>query len=981
MSVAPVRENKGIDAGKGQLDAPAVYVLTHLDTMLDRGTVYATDAHFVPYIVHDQTGALAVQPRVNKGGLELMRERGCEVKLFVLVADVDNLGHAKWTSHEEALAAVDRVAKLVPTAAVYATSGGMRIVQPMTKALSPEEYESAHACWLAELLRRGIQADAACSDWTRHYRAPHVRRDGKAYVSPAVVRSCQEVAPPAGMAIARRARKASGKMVELAFVGDLPAELERAADRLAAVVAPLSMDLSWHALALKLSGLLCRKGVRAEYVPTMIGRILAGDLEMDDRLTVARDTCRRYMSRLPIDSDVSEFAGVGLVVEELFGGFSYEREDEPTESIEVVSAKMLETIRTASDGVTLIKAQCGLGKTHALRAIAKQRAEQAKKLGSKTAISVPTTKLAEQVQRDLEAAGVPCLRMFGPLSMPGPHKGKECKYATVGAALARGGLSVAAVLCRGCDQRDTCRAKDGIDGPADARVAVGPHALVAELAEHAGKTGLLGVDEPPPLLTVETLTVDDVRRALGELHFFESTYAACMAPILDGVRRWIERGLDVESGSILRGLTVIDPALEEAAFETTGCATALEWAEASMGTRKGDAPPVKDDARTQLRLDIRSARSAGDAAYVLSLIRRAVLSHEDVSASVEDLPGKDGAIRKLVLVASEKRMQRALRREGATVVVAADADVSKSLVARTVGYDPPMAAFRAAEVPVQRTLIRTAGANRKGWIGSDGLQSGSILRAIRSLVDWFLEGEIFRTCAVVTYLSIETEIREQKTEFALAAGQEFSRLRHGVALGHYGALRGLDEWKDLDALGTLGDPIPNIGVLERQAAWVRRGRVAVLPPDDWARRHAAAELEQAHGRLRTVHRGRPCRQAHVGTVLPAGWGSRVRIVEAHDGRPRGVEVEQIAEVIKFLGGASLVSRQLGVSRSTVNRWISKESRPPTEAVKAMMALVSASGESLAQGVPERAIKGTLNSPYWDTPCQDEDSSLLLEGVS
>ncbi len=972
--MAPTKTNKGIDAAKGQLEAPSVYVLTHIDTLLDRKTVFDSDAHFVAYVVHDDKGPLPKQPRINKEGLALIRERGLIVKLSVLVADVDNLDHKRWLAHTEAIAAVDRVAKLVPTAAVYATAGGMRIVQPITRALSPEEFEPAVAAWLAELLRRGIQADTGCLDWTRHYRAPHVRRDGKAYTSPAVIRSCQEIPPPVGLGIARRRRLATGRLVDLNFLADLPPELERASDRLFEVVAPLSMDLSWHALALKLSGLLCRKGVRAEYVPSMIACVLRGDSEMTDRLTVARDTCRRYMSRLPIDSDVSEFEGVGRTVDELFGGVSYETAMTATEPVEVVSAKLQETIRTATDGVTLVKAQCGLGKTYALRVIAKQRAEQVKKLGSKTAISVPTTKLAEQVQRDLAAAGVPCMRVFGPLSMPGPHKGKECKYSTAGAALARGGLSVATVLCRGCDHRESCKARDGVDGPLDAKVAVGPHALVAELAEHAGKTGLLGVDEPPPLLTIETLTLDDVRRARQELRWFDANYGACMAPILDGVERWIERGTDLESGSILRGLTAIDPQLESDAFELTGAITAVEWAEAAMGIRRGDAPPIRESVRAELRLDHRSARAAGDAAFVLSLIRRAVLSHEDVSVSVEDLPAKGGeTMRKLVLVTAEKRMQRALRREGATVVVAADADVSRSLVARTIGYDPPMAVFRAAEVPVQRTLIRTPGANRKGWLG-DELQAAPILRSIRALVDWFLEGSTILPLAVVTYQAIELELREQKTAFAKAAAEEFSRCPKGIVLGHYGALRGLDEWKELEALGTLGDPIPNIGVLERQAAWVRRGTVAIAPPEDWARQHAAAELEQAHGRLRTVHRKYPARQAHVGTIVPAGWGDRVRVVEAADGRPRGVEVEQIGELIKHLGGATLVAKQLGMARSSVNRWVSKEARPPTEVVRALFELAAASGLSWPEVSRKGLLENTLNSPFRDTCGTEADDA-------
>ncbi|WP_437498241.1 hypothetical protein [Sorangium sp. So ce1099] len=72
----------------------------------------------------------------------------------------------------------------------------------------------------------------------------------------------------------------------------------------------------------------------------------------------------------------------------------------------------------------------------------------------------------------------------------------------------------------------------------------------------------------------------------------------------------------------------------------------------------------------------------------------------------------------------------------------------------------------------------------------------------------------------------------------------------------------------------------------RGAEQRRDARYIGLP--DWERRYealCAAELEQAHGRLRTVHRTRPARMLHVGNVVPGGWRD-AEVREPVGGRPK-----------------------------------------------------------------------------------------------
>jgi hypothetical protein len=113
-------------------------------------------------------------------------------------------------------------------------------------------------------------------------------------------------------------------------------------------------------------------------------------------------------------------------------------------------------------------------------------------------------------------------------------------------------------------------------------------------------------------------------------------------------------------------------------------------------------------------------------------------------------------------------------------------------------------------------------------------------------------------------------------------------IRDIIIVGHYGALRGLNHMAAVDALVTLGDPWPNLGVARDEAFFLGLG-------DAWESRYEAkarAELEQAHGRLRAVRRTRPGRALHVGALLPSGsaWASNVEVrqIPQGDRRPAGI---------------------------------------------------------------------------------------------
>jgi hypothetical protein len=83
-------------------------------------------------------------------------------------------------------------------------------------------------------------------------------------------------------------------------------------------------------------------------------------------------------------------------------------------------------------------------------------------------------------------------------------------------------------------------------------------------------------------------------------------------------------------------------------------------------------------------------------------------------------------------------------------------------------------------------------------------------------------------------------------------------------LGHFGAQRGLDRWKECELLVTLGDPHPNLGAVTAEALALG------IDPQAYADHQAGAELVQAWGRARAVHRQAPGVILHVGNLAPSG---------------------------------------------------------------------------------------------------------------
>lgn len=957
----------------------ADFAVTELRNALT--AAYSTDAHLVSYVVREHGAPLVRQPRIRKDGLPWMLAQGYRVTVDVLVADCDNPGHASWASPEVACSEAARVAELLGTAGVYVTAHGLRLVQPLDVALPVELTEPTMRGWLHELEGQALAPDWACVDWTRHMRLPHVRRDGRPYRPPAVLlEQMRPISPPAPIGLpekAPRPKKARGVPVST-FTDRAPV----AYDELVATLVPAvrAVEAEWHTLFLSLAGALCARRIPPEHVPALCAEISrnAGDTRTDDRATAARTTVERWLA----GQTVAGYRALPPVVAQALDAATdaatiraraQQVEAAPVRPVAEVTAELVDAIRRAPDGLTVIEAQCGLGKTTAARAVAIERAAKLHSTpgehvqaphGSKTALSVPTTALALQEVSKLRAEGASVRRLFGPLSVLGEDGKPVCRFADSARALANGGQSIPFEFCEGrnktpCEHRETCPAYGGEEGPHDARITVGPHGLLDALNGWAGATGLFIIDEPPPALETVVLTVAELEETTASLRYFKNHYASAMAGALLAVTHWTRlfAPLD-EAGPLALAFEVgIAPDLEQRAYDATGATKAVDAVRAAFppehtGTT---APPIEAHVVEMTRRWPGLARQVGTASKVLRAIWRAVCADTgQVIARVEEREGKG---RVLVITWSHEPLKRAFTREGSCVVTDASASVHLPVYASMVGYEPPTHRFAAADgAPIQRTFLHTKGATRSSWLDHGRLVVGAgLVRAVRTAVDWVLEEPETRQVGIVAWKVLELALRaalgDDVGDAWLASGQRpevlgevraslgpmLARLPGRPKLGHYGALRGLDDWRDLDAVITLGDPWPNIGDVQHEVDFLGLG--------DWEARAEAlcrADLEQALGRLRTVHRARPGRLLAVGAMLPGGWGPSTELRRAPEGRPRTeptMPPEELRTRVEALGGRRVVAALLGIDESTVGRYLSGAQHPSPTSVAQLRGIV------------------------------------------
>lgn len=936
----------------------ALMVLTPLMTLFS--TLYPVEAHFAAYILSRDGVSLARQPRIAKDALPWLRSQGFEIRSQLFVADVDTPEHQPWTEAQlEQLQSVwNGGASMLDTCGFYLSPRGLRVLQPTAELLDVEEHEARQRAWLRALasIHPLFARAAEVHDWTRLSRVPHYHRDLSVVRSPWMdVTRMVRIDPPEPDRVVRRARASATTSAVVSFADEVPRGWEPIADALGAVIRD-SVTERWRDCYLALAGALIERACPPEGVPAVIARAHLIDTEwgqyLADRVTIARTTVQRHAQGLPIvgyNALRASHPDVATILDECTTEGATRRvlaqlaqSTAPTMTLDEGRAAFAAVLDNPY-GVTLVIGPPGLGKSSGTVARVRRLPVIVERAtpGSRWGYSVPTHKLAEQLR---EQAPERAARLFGPLSHTTDGR-PTCIHHAAAEAWSRGAQSVQLDFCEGrrkapCTEHKSCAAREGWEGPREANLVIGPSELLSALDEAAGPRGTLVIDEPPAPFSAEPLTIEDLEGAIRHLDVFVADYSDAMEPALRALLAWLNAAQPDARLSLPDALSA-GGATDDELVRAYG---------AIADDAKSKAPPVLWRHVAYARTSSSRAAELGGASRVLDLIWRGLRAPVSplVRAQVE------GDRRVAVLAGIHEDLQRALRREGPVVLLDASGDVHLEAITRVLGYAPNVVRLPVVEgAPIHRAILPDARARRTHWLpkGAPAWDAG-ITSALRTALTWLRERGVRSigfmsaqqiTTAIAHALNPSDATRAPWKNLGLtrksleACAPELAELFEGmtVVTAHYGALEGLDHMIGVDATFTLLDPRPNLGAVRDQLA------LCGSTTNDSARlvELAAAELEQAHGRLRTIHRTTEGYQLHVGDVVPRGWYAATIVTRAV-GRPT-TESAMTADEFRALRGDASVrefATALGVSHPTVIRYESTKRAIPSDVAARARAL-------------------------------------------
>ena len=659
----------------------------------------------------------------------------------------------------------------------------------------------------------------------------------------------------------------------------------------------------WHELGLRVCGELVKRGVEPEYVPAIVGAI-AQALGTD-----ARAADKRARSTIEREGHGGTIKGTGgyswSVTDAIAEATATGAEAEVFQSRRATSVDLVaitrdmdQAIANAGDGVTLIVAACGLGKTQAAirTAQARDEVDNDAKRNVKTSILVPTHALARQIHGHLPRSR----RLFGALSAEGED---ECKHKDWAKPFVEGGQSLHVNFCLGkgqrCEHFDGCKAREGAEGMEDARITIAAHQKTSTVVGAAGVTELVVSDEPPPVLHRVVIKAEDWENAERCFDEFERPYLEDMIGAFRALRYWT--GPDQPPHVDLSRVFGEDD--------------------------RGRAPKL-------LYQSIRAAK------YAPAPVRRALGNASRVFAAVYDFYTAPKRVARhegspeapsIVLTFPDMAFVRLLRRPGRVVLLDANGLVNLPIYRQILEYEPHFRSFSAPDgAPIERTMLRTRQATRTAWLTFEHVATdpGSLVAALTTAVDYILERPSDQSIAFVSFSPVERLLRAAvgestsgmtSAERQLAASVVAPILRRlgerKLLFGHYGGLRGLDTMAHCDTLVTLGDHRHNLDDVKATVEFL--GTADEQSADQRSTDLCRAELEQAHGRLRTIHRTKPGRSLHVGSVLPSGHGwtdAESLALGASRSDDRAVyDLTELRTVIDALGGIRATAKACGCS--------------------------------------------------------------------
>ena len=582
------------------------------------------------------------------------------------------------------------------------------------------------------------------------------------------------------------------------------------------------------------------------------------------------------------------------------------------------SGVMAETLRSPSR-LQVLRSTPGAGKSREVRQLLVEHVAR----GAGAVTIVPTHALAGQMTSELGVLGVAAsapmsIARVQRLQVLGQVETPACLHAEAADLLIRSGVRVRQAMCSTCTHQEDYQGT-GAECPAyaaggarEALVVLQQPLLGPALATHAARLALGDADEgETPVVTIavvdETLPLTTATPLVGAWAAYKKLRAGEMredareaiepllAALAVGLTVATEQERDDDVGLTVRELAALGGLTDE------DVAARIVAAAAADGAALWTAGLQKDLARWAVeQAGSASIRERLERMARLTMLCEAIVDaahHPDMPALRSDL---DGSWHLITRGRWTRRVLPYVQAGGQVRFLDATAPIAA--LRALFGDDLEAVQLDVEDAPglVERRHVQWQhGARRRHSITLDGVtfpDPAEVRGPLRTIAMAAAERRA-RSVGLLTDKPMADALRAwlgarggDEAAPAMVPDELVAFVDGGgeLLVGHYGAQRGLDLWAGCDVLATLGDPWPDLGAARAEALALG------LDPDAWALDLTRAELLQAWGRARTVHRTTPVLVLHLGSLAlapTADWapqwgGVAAETVGAH--RPASV---------------------------------------------------------------------------------------------
>lgn len=862
---------------------------------------YDSDAHCILYVDKDKL----TQPRIQKAHA---RNYNGTLELHCLFADIDNPQHQKWT--EETLTEHKRYLQetgILNGYGYYYTSKGFRAFQVLELPVSVFTAEYFIYQWLLDLERKGLNVDLNCRDWTRLFRLPNVYREGKPYKSELI--SVEKLIPlhldNLDLITDNVIKEYDVRDDKILY--DINLEWKESLDQKQIdICKSISKELvrindPWHSIYLSIAGALHSRGISPELLPEFCKTIaiISNDSRIEDRIACGKTTAIKRAAGSPTRGLTFLYRTYPSLADAIDIAFGVKKQEIGSGSDEQDWAfeDIKEKIRTAPNGITIIKCPPGTGKSRGSIEVAIERSQTE----DKTALSVDKNRLAKQFQDDVRLFGGDAYRIYGALSLKDKKGEPVCIHHEVASALADGGQSILYELCQGrnheqCEMYESCEARKGFDGQENSSIIISNHNKISQLIQHIGKKGTLVIDEPKSFVISYHLSKKDIEMIRIRMNDFEYNYIQHMKVYLNRLIEWEDQNLSFKD---LTNDIDLSPIIDLKTRHRIG------------------VPPIKHEKVIQLRKSKQESEEIGKTSKLIYILYRAKVEKSIVTLSEKGID----------ITLYDPNMKEALEREGPVIITDANSNLYRDRIEAITGNKPEYYEYTIKDNTTERTIIQVKGANRSNWIYRDKIYFDN---GIKDCFNWIMEW--YDDCCkkskvpfstlklgIITYKIIEDAILGRNEKIPS------SFLDLNPSTGHYQNVRGMNDLMSLDCLVTLGDPWKNRDSISKEIEFYG---IDKSKSNETEIEECKAELEQCHGRLRPTRRTKKGYSLHVGSVKPGGYGWNKSMIK---NKPRiGMSTLKPEAIREYLSNnvmkQSELARKIEIDESTLTKFLQGKSR-------------------------------------------------------